>query len=564
MRSVDTVGALPIPYAIVPGHYLSSEALALSTFRLALALAALIAFALLARWSRPRLALGVVLVMHVAAWLVYRAPLQRPYGLGEGSDRTFNVGMAASVAAGHSSFEHTQVRHGSPEPLWNALVGGFARGHPERVPAVYEALTPIALIAVGLATFVWIRRHDGSPDDDWDGVVAAFAVLSLSSLAMSPRPPVPPFWVANFMYKPNHGLAYAFAAVAIGLSAGRDRVWPRALALSVLAWVSLVAWAYVVVGLVAGVLLRPAPERRWRPMIGSLALSFLAAAPYVFHLTRDYAPTGSSATARHMWTDPNALLLAVPSWSTIDLGPLLTLGLAGLWLARRRATPLEASIFGMGLAGWTIWLLSVPLAFVGISPEPDEMHYFLRYVMSLAAAFALAAAARAAATASPRLAGGRAHLLLMSACLPLAFPVYHDPPTMDRYYAESLRPIPPKIEAYAEWIRGRTPPDVVFAAGKSAAMWIPALTGRRVLLAEAGKLLPGDHAERKAVERTLLLSPDATEARAAAARYGVTHLAIDEDLMHEYGAESFASLAVQPWHRTVFANTAARIVELRW
>ena len=110
----------------MPGHYLSSEALALSTFRLALAVAALLAFALLARWPRPRLALGVVLAMHVAAWLVYRAPLQRPYGLGEGSDRTFNVGMAASVAAGHSPFEHTQVRHGSPEPLWNALVGRLA------------------------------------------------------------------------------------------------------------------------------------------------------------------------------------------------------------------------------------------------------------------------------------------------------------------------------------------------------------------------------------------------------------------------------------------------------
>ena len=119
----------------MPGHYLSPEALALSTFRLVLALAALIAFALLARWPRPRLALGVVLAMHVAAWLVYRAPLQRPYGLGEGSDRTFNVGMAASVAIGHSPFEHTQVRHGSPEPLWNALVGGMAHGHPERAPA---------------------------------------------------------------------------------------------------------------------------------------------------------------------------------------------------------------------------------------------------------------------------------------------------------------------------------------------------------------------------------------------------------------------------------------------
>jgi hypothetical protein len=95
-------------------------------------------------------------------------------------------------------------------------------------------------------------------------------------------------------------------------------------------------------------------------------------------------------------------------------------------------------------------------------------------------------------------------------------------------------------------------------------MWIPALSGRRVLLAEAGKLLPGDYAERKAVERTLLTSTDEAESRAAAARYGITHLAIDDDLVHEYGGDSFASLAAAPWDRTVFANTAARIVELRW
>jgi hypothetical protein len=548
----------------VPGHYLSTEALALGTFRLALALAALLAFALLARWPRPRLALAVVLAMHVAAWLVYRAPLQRPYGLGEGSDRTFNVGMAAAVATGHSPFEHTQVRHGSPEPLWNALVGTMAGRRPERVPAVFDALTPLALLAVGLATYAGIRRRDGSPTDAWDAVVAAFAVLSLSSLAMNPRPPVPPFWVANFMYKPNHGMAYALAAAAVGIIVARGRAWALALALAALAWVSLVAWAYVLVGLVAGVLLTPSADRRWKPVRSGIALSGLAAAPYVFHLARDYAPTGSSATARHMWTDPNALLLAVPNWSTIDLGPLLSLGLAGLWLARRRTTRLEASILGMGLAGWAIWLFSVPLALAGISPEPDEMHYFLRYVMSLGAGFALAVAARWISAASSGLAGGRAHLLVLSACLPLAFPVYHDPPTMDRYYAESGRPIPPKIAAYAEWIRSRTPPDAVFAAGKSAAMWIPALTGRRVLLAEAGKLLPSDYAERKAVERALLLSSDATEARVAAERYGVTHLAIDEELMHEYGAESFAGLAAEPWDRTVFASTAARIVELRW
>jgi hypothetical protein len=210
-----------------------------------------------------------------------------------------------------------------------------------------------------------------------------------------------------------------------------------------------------------------------------------------------------------------------------------------------------------------MWLASLPLALAGFAPEPDELHYFLRFVMSVAAGAALAAVARRAESASS-LAGGRAYLLVMAACLPLAFPVYHDPETMDRYFPESLRPLPPKVVAYGEWIRTHVPPDAVFVAGRSAAMWIPALSGRRVLLAEAGKLLPADLGERKAVERILLTSTDQEQARQAAGRYGVTHLAIDEELMHEYGAESFAALATAPWNRTVFANTAARIVELRW
>jgi hypothetical protein len=500
--------------------------------------------------------------MHLAAWLAYRAPLQRPYGLGEGSDRTFNVGMAAAVATGHSPFEHTQVGHGSPEPLWNALLASMAGFDPERVPAAYDLLTPIAILAVGLATYAWIRRRDGTADDAWGAVVVAFAVLSLSSVAMSPRPPVPPFWVANFLYKPNHGIAYALIVAALGLYAGR-RAWPLAVTLSLLAWVFLLGWAYALAGLMAAMAVSPAPRRRWKPVAAGIAISCLAAAPYVWHLARDYAPTQSGATARHMWNDPNALLLAVPSWSTIDLGPLLSAGLAGLWLARHRATSLDAGLLGLGLAAWATWLVSLPLALFGVAPEPDELHYFQRFTMALAAGWALAAGARWAEGAGP-LAGGRGHLLVMAACLPFAFPVAHDPLTMDRYYEESGRPIPPKVLAYAEWIRTRTPPDAVFVAGKSAAMWIPALTGRRVLLAEAGKLLPADHDQRKAVERILLTSTDPAQARQAAERYGVTHVAIDEELVHEYGADSFAGLAAAPWNRTVFANTAARIVELRW
>ena len=544
-------------------HYLSSQALALSAFRLGLALAVLLAFALSSRRPRAPVALAIVLAMHVAAWLAYRAPLQRPYGTGEGSDRTFNLGMAASVAVGHSPFEHTQVGHGSPEPFWNWVVAALAGFRPDRVAAAYDVLTPVALLAVGLAAYRCLRRQDGAEPDRWTGVLMAFSVLGLSSVAMSPRPPVPPFWIANFMYKPNHGISYALIAAAAGWCAGRGRPWRLAAGLSLLAWVFLLGWAYAVAGVIVAVALQRPAERRWRPALAAVAVSAVCAAPYVWHLARDYAPTGNAPTAQHMWNDPNALLLAVPNWSTLDLGPLLTAGLAGLWLARRRASGLEAAVLGFGAAGWAMWLASLPLALAGFAPEPDELHYFLRFVMSVAAGLALAAVARWAES-TPKLAGGRAHVLVMAACLPLAFPVYHDPDTMDRYFPESTRPLPPKVVAYGDWIRTHTPPDAVFAAGKSAAMWIPALSGRRVLLAEAGKLLPADRDERKAVERILLTSTDEAAAREAARAYGVTHLAIDEELTHEYGADSFSALATAPWNRTVFANTAARLVELRW
>lgn len=543
-------------------QYLSFEALSLSAFRLGLACAVLLAFALLARRPRPRVALAVVLAMHVAAWLAYRMTLQRPYGLGEGSDRTFNLGMAAAVATGHSPFEHTQVRHGSPEPFWNLLVAVLAGMEPTRVAAVWDLLTPLVIVAVGMATFLWIQGRHGSGPDAWAGVVVAFAVLGLSSLAMNPRPPVPPFWVANFMYKPNHGFAYALVATAAGLAA-RGRAWPLAITLSALAWVFLLGWTYALAGLMAATLLRPAAERRWRPLLIAAAISAVAAAPYVLHLARDYAPTRASASARHMWTDPNALVLAVPNWSTLDLGPLLTLGLGGLWLARRRATPLDATVLGLGAAGIGLWLVSIPLALAGVAPEPDELHYFLRYVLSVAAGVGLAAVARFMSRARG-LDAGRAHVLALAGCLPLVFPVYNDPLTMDRYYPESSRPIAPKVLAAAEWIRDHTPKDAVFAGGRSASMWIPALTGRRVLLAEAGKLLPADLESRKEVERTLMTSGDAAYARAAALRYGVTHLAIDESVVHEYGADGFSALAAAPWDRTGFANSAVRIVELRW
>jgi hypothetical protein len=218
-------------------------------------------------------------------------------------------------------------------------------------------------------------------------------------------------------------------------------------------------------------------------------------------------------------------------------------------------------LLGLLCAAAGMALLSMPAALAGIAPEPDELHYFLRFSVALAAGTALAAGAREL-TRLRGLQPGQGHVLLMALLVPLSLPVYWDPPSMDRYFALSSEKLRPKVLAYAQFIRDNTPRDAVFVAGKEAASWIPALTGRRVVLAEGGELMPPDRAQRKQIERTLLLSDDASAIRSAAARYGVTHVAIDAALVEEYGVAGFDDLARAPALKTVFANSAARIVAL--
>jgi hypothetical protein len=132
---------------------------------------------------------------------------------------------------------------------------------------------------------------------------------------------------------------------------------------------------------------------------------------------------------------------------------------------------------------------------------------------------------------------------------------------MDRYFKPSQHPIPPKVLAYGTWVREHTAPIAVFVAGSSASSWIPALAGRRVLLA-ADARPPADYAARKEVERALLAGGSPEEILRAARPFGITHLAVDRPLREEYGDEAIARLTEPVWAR-VFENSAILILELR-
>jgi hypothetical protein len=531
-----------------------------SLFRLGYVLCGLVGIALLWRRPRPLPALLLVVGLHLAAWAAYVAPLRRLYALDEHLDRAFQVGMAACTAAGASPFEHTQVRFGALEPFWNLLPAALALFHPERAMAVYHWLPVLALLFVAFAIDRGLAPGDA--EQGWERVAMVFGALGLSSLSMSPRAPIPPFWTANFMLKPNHAAGFGLLVFIVGWQARRRRSpLGLGLLLGFLAWFFLLAWPYAVAALALSLLLSPREERDWRRLAIAFLVSVLVAAPYVAFLARDYSPLGTGGSSAQLWRDSIGVRLAVPHWGTLDLGPLLILGALGTLALWRRRSPLDLAVLGLLATAWGLWLAYEAGAIVRFAPEPDEAHYFLRFTMGLAAGAALAAAARHL-EAWKGLRTGQGHLLALACCLPLSFPAYWDPPTMDRYFKPSQSPIPPRVLAYGDWARVHTPPRAVFAAGSSASSWIPVLAGRRVLLAAEARP-PGDYEARKQVERVLLTSADPGEIRRAARLYDVTHLAVDRPMREEYGDDLIARLDGVPAYRKVYSSAAILILEIQ-
>ena len=532
-----------------------------SAFRLAYVLFGMLAVAFLWRRPRPGIALGLLIAANLAAWAAYTWPLGRLYALNELSDMCFNVGAAACASASGNPFDHTQIGFAHLEPFWSGAWALVTLRQPELVLPFYRWFSPFSLVVVALGLYFGLRAGDDD-QDRWERVLIVLAVLGLSSWSQSQRPPVPALWAGNFLLKPNHASAWGLAGLALGLCARRARWWILGLVLGLMAWVFILDWAFLAAGLVLGVGLRRDFSRADAIALAkALALSLLVTLPYIRHLTRDHNPFAEGGTPEQIWLDPLGQRLRSPDWVTVDLGGLLVIGLLGALVCWRRRTGRDALLLGTLAAVWLAWLAYQVTAAFGVTPESDEHHYFLRVAMALTGAAALAALGRHLESwrSWPV---GRGALAVMAAFWPVTFPAYWNPPSMDRYFAFNLDPIPPRIQRYAEWIRENTPRDAVFVTGRQAGTWIPVLAGRRILLARDARP-PADYKERADAEEALLLSRDPARITAAARRFGVTHVAIDANLVEDYGEETFKRLGRLPNYEMVYFDHLVRILKIR-
>lgn len=520
---------------------------------------ALAAIVVAVMWRRPRAAFMVlaVLLLNVMAWCAYTAPLPRLYALIEGRDRIVNVGEAAVVAAGNSPWERAQAGEPALEPFWTVLIASLAGFRPEAVVSVFHWLPVVALASASWGLYLGLRRT--APDDQserWEAAFIVFAVLGLSSLAMTARSPIPPFWAGNFLLKPNHAAALGLAGIVVGMSASGRRMWQQGALLGLLGWTFLMSWGFVAAGLVAGELLQTKAERRLAKTLGAIAFSLVLVSPALLTIGFHYHPSSDTVGAKGLWGWTElAQRLGYPDLLLGDLGPGLPLAALGMWILFSRGRRIDRLLLGLIGSAAAIWALVTVFSHVGFAPEPDEVFYNLRFTLAVAMGVALAGAARWIGETTP-LVAGRSSLVVLGCCIPFTFPAYWDPPTMDRYFEYQLTKVPGKVVQYTDWIRANTPPNAVFAATPSASFWIPALSGRRVL--QTGKIRPPlDHVTREGVMSLLMTSRDTAAIRAAASPYGVTHLAVDWEATRKAPLADRRDVL-----RTVFSNSRVAIFEL--
>ena len=477
----------------------------------------------LVRWRSRRWLISGSLALAALSWLVLTHPLERPYGLVEGERGLAELGDVMVAAARADASEGAVTGLASPSPLWSwtlAVVSGF---RPERLLVLYEWLPLLATLALGLAVAWWTSRL---PEDErmLEGALpglAVFFVLFLSGSRLGFLGLEGSFWPAFLWATPRVGFALALAAVFLGAFARRSigSLALAGLALAALGWVSAVV-AGTLAAATVPFLWRELRSRNLEPRLSLSRLLVVSTALLSFLPFRAPGPTWDAGEGSF------ALLVNEILAQTMDRGLVAVLAVAGV--VRAFASGGERNRFLAWATSTSVLVWLTALLSVGPSEAVRWLSALVVVVVSVAASYGACAALgwfEGSGIVDSKRSPGRLGLAaLVAVTLPWCFPYWWHPVRMDRTYVASLPEIGGNYLAMAEAIRDRVEPDAVVVAGPSYAPWIPALSGRQVLLLDGG----WEAEERAAREQALswmVRSGDPNRIEAAAREWGITHVA---------------------------------------
>lgn len=501
---------------------------------------------------RPRAALALLILMHGGAYLAHYGNLPRTYAVGVGSDRALGVGMALAVADGGSPFNHVQIEFGNLEPLWTFTVAALSGFSSARVPFVYDHMTLLALALTALGFYAGWQRIEGVEDPEaarWRGVLVAAAVLGLSSVGMSAESQTRAFWHGNFVFKPNHAIAFGLVGLLSRWPVGQKSWVSLGLVQGVLIWAFILDWAYLLPGLVLAALLEAHRGGELKRLAAGTSLGVALSIPYLLHLLRDYSPIGPGEMPE-IWRDSMGDRLASPYWWTLDLAPLIVLFMVGLAAARATGTKDNRALAFLLTGPLVAASYLIGLQF-GFAPEIDEGSAYWRMVAAAGSGYGVWWLASRGGSRSR-------YAIAYALILACSFPAYFNPMRHDRYYPRSSQPIAAPVQEVADWIRANT--TVASVLISSEGITLSGLTGRRFLMVRPNQT--ADRAAREAAESDILTSLDEGTVRRAVGRFGVTHLIIDDGLRKRYGA-ALRGIGNRPWFRPALVNSFASVLVVR-
>ena len=477
-------------------------------------------------------------------WSVVTFPLQRVYGLMPVSDRIRNMWWCATAAAGNAPWESGVVGRKALEPVWSLLVSLLALREPAGVVVVYPFLPALAIVAVALGLAWGLRTPGEKPGGASVAGLAAFFVLLASAAPLDFVAPFRSFWARSFLLKPNHSLALAMVPVCVRLAAAATS-GRRALAAGG-GLVVLGALFVVHLGLFGSALAVYGLLRLWRdgrgawPELRRLAAAAMAAGLLVLVpnmlLVAEVMPESVSLSPGA--TSVPAAVLSPFTQATFDLGLLLPLALLGTWTQWRGRSPRELLWIASFLAAGLCWAASAWLYARGRPLVADEAYYFLRFVAAVQAGFGAHALVGAASRARNlvedavgRASPSRLAAALLLCALPATVPCWWDPAAMDAHFAVALEPMPADMVAVGRYLRAHSDGRDHVLAGEKAAVWIPALSGRRVVRISP----PPAESPAAAAERALLGGAGADDRAVGGRLSSVRWVVADPSLLTEHG-----------------------------
>jgi hypothetical protein len=545
----------------------------LSTGR-ALYAAAYLTWVLLLLRARRIGSVWVVITFAILSWFLTTYPLQRLYGLEAGTDRQRNLSWCATAAAGNAPWESGVVGKNNLEPAWAFLVSLISFFDPARVMRVYPFLPAVAIALVGISFFYSFKKRPDleSPDRDTErllsGLLVVFLILLAPTGPLDYLTPYRSFWQRTFLLKPNHALAWALVPLFVTLVAGRPslrRSAAAAIVLGALGWAFIVHWALTCGGVALYVALGWFRRvDRWKAesvrLVAILLISLVVVAPYLWYLVQGFPvvsfPTGSFPDNPQMsvWGDSPARTHSLFFLATLDLGPTFFLACFGFWTCWTIGNRFGLLWGGLLIGAYAAWAANSVLLSAGQARQTDEIYFFLTVMAAVLAAFGLVELMRRLLSVTTEITvpgfgwnWPRATSLVLLLWFPLTLPWWWRSEEMDPHFRLSLEPVPERLTTLGEWIREHSDGKDTFFAGADVAVWIPALTGRRVL--RTG--MPWSGSEAHSSERALLFPESEGEGRAALGQLQVDYVILDRSLRSEHGLEPdhFDRL---PWLEQVF------------